>query len=170
MAERLDDLAAAFRAPAYATVQQVHDYWRARCAPDGGPPRRDDLDPLLDIPQAAPNLTLLDVERDAAGRPVDYFFRLVGTRIVAFEGDCTGRRLSEILVDRDLYADAWAQYADATAGRLWIRVETLAWQDRGHLTYSSLFLPLRREGEAVEMLLGVHVDEGVEDGRPPIAL
>lgn len=165
MSERVDDLERALAEPAYAIAREVFEYWR-RCVPGRDstlvPPDRTAIDPLLDIPRAAPYLTLLDVERAGDGRSRDYFFRLVGTRIVDFEGECTGRRLSEMM-PRSRFPNAWAQYDDAVAGRLWIRIETLDWQDRGHVRYSSLLMPLRRGGRTSEMLLGVHYSEAAFD-------
>ncbi|MBP5856882.1 PAS domain-containing protein [Marivibrio halodurans] len=172
MSERVDDLEGTLAEPAFAIAREVFEYWR-ECVPGRDsmlvPPDRAAIDPLLDIPQAAPYLTLLDIEKGEDGRPHDYFFRLVGTRIVDFEGECTGRRLSDMM-PRSQFPNAWAQYEDAVAGRLWIRIETLDWQDRGHMRYSSLFMPLRRGGRSVEMLLGVHYSEAASNiGRPAIS-
>ncbi|MEQ8604647.1 MAG: hypothetical protein RIB45_15140 [Marivibrio sp.] len=73
---------------------------------------------MIDIPHAAPHLTLMDVERAPDGALCDYGFRLAGTRIVETEGGCTGKRLLEIFPDRRRYEPVWRHFADAIEGRL----------------------------------------------------
>lgn len=67
------------------------DYWTEVCRDRPMPARRDLA--LEDMVGILPNLLLLDVERD----PLDFCYRLIGTRIEEFMASpYTGRRLSEI--------------------------------------------------------------------------
>lgn len=160
-------LAEAFARPEYATTKRLYDYWQSRRAGDAWP-RRADLDPVIDIPEVTPYLTLLDVHYGADGRPENFRFRLVGTAIVDFEGDCTGKWLSDVLPEaEDRDAPAWAQYRDACGGDLWVRIFTLAWQGREAIAYSSLLLPVAMEGTRADLLLGCHYGEKADRAPSP---
>jgi hypothetical protein len=65
--------------------RQLYQYWLSKCA-DGRPPSRSDIDPMIDIPQLAKNLMLVDVQGD-------FTYRLVGSEVVERHGvDMTGKR------------------------------------------------------------------------------
>jgi len=64
--------------------KQLHQYWLSKHA-DGRVPSRADIDPVIDIPQLAGNLILLEA-RD------NFTYRLVGSEVVERHGmDMTGR-------------------------------------------------------------------------------
>jgi hypothetical protein len=73
-----------------AIVAEFDRYWNSKRKEGRLPARRDiepgELKPLL------PNMILLDIERE----PLRVRIRLVGTRIVQFRGDNTGRYLHEL--------------------------------------------------------------------------
>jgi hypothetical protein len=135
-------------------VAELVRYWGSKCL-DGRFPRRFEIVPA-EIPAILPYLYI--VER-LSGEETDYLFRLVGTRIVEIEGECTGRRLSELFVDRARYASVWRQYDEACAGRIFVRRQDLGWKGKRHIDYETVLLPLFGDGEAagpeVAFLIGV---------------
>jgi hypothetical protein len=100
-----------------------------------------------------PYIFMVDVLRD--GETLDFQFRLVGTGIVDIEGEHTGKRLSEMFPDRQTYEMLWRQYCDATAGRIWVRHETLRWQGRDHIDYEVVLAPLQDGEGQVTLLIGI---------------
>jgi hypothetical protein len=130
-------------------------YWRSKClspAADNAFPRRRDIRPEEILP-LLPYIFMLDVLRE--GGELDFRFRLVGTAIVNVEGEHTGLRLSAMFPDRETYSVLWQQYCDAAAGRVWVRQETLSWQDRDHISYEVILAPLRDDSGEVTMLIGI---------------
>lgn len=136
------------------------DYWRGKCpgAETGRRfPRRGDIRPD-EIVELLPFVFMVDVLRDADG--LDYRFRLVGTAIVAVEGEITGRLMSEMFADRQNFRVMWQQYHDAVEGDIRVRRETLRWQDRDHVHYEVILAPLEDEDGSVDILIGVaHAQE-----------
>jgi len=99
-----------------------------------------------------PNVFISDI---VARDPLDIQFRLVGTGITAIEGEITGRLLSELVPDRQQHAMLWQQYEAALAGQVWLRMETLEWQHRGHITYEVLVVPMLDDAGEIAQFLGV---------------
>ena len=127
------------------------DYWHA-IAPDKGFPRRSDVQPEQ-LRSLLPYIFMVDVLRD--GEDLDFRFRLIGTGIMRVEGEHTGLLLSEMFPDRKAYCVLWQQYRDAAAGQIWVRHETLRWQNRGHVSYEVILAPLQDEQGEVTMLIGI---------------
>ena len=75
---------------ASAIINHLHQYWRSKHI-DENPPPRAVIDPL-DIRGLLPNILLGAIEYD----PFRVFYRLVGTRIVAFRGELTGHYLDAV--------------------------------------------------------------------------
>jgi hypothetical protein len=72
-------------------VREMHEHWAALRG-DRVLPHRDDLDPAR-ITRYLPGIMLVDV---LWGPPLDFVYRLVGTREVESRGtDPTGRRVAE---------------------------------------------------------------------------
>ncbi len=81
--------------------RQLYQYWQSKQV-DGRPPSRGDIDPVVDIPQLAKNLILIDVRND-------FTYRLVGSEIVERHGlDMTGRRAGTSGRDPNAVAE-WSQ-------------------------------------------------------------
>lgn len=135
-------------APENVPMRQLFDYWSSRRT-GGRLPSRRDIDPV-DIPQLLPCLILVDV---LPGRPVGFRFRLSGTRIAAVEGEHRGKTLEQLIPPQRLPGIA-RQYVDAWRGMLYLRDSTLQWQDRPHVDYTVLLLPLAEDGETVDTLIG----------------
>ena len=73
-------------------IHRLRSYWQSQGALRGGLPRRSDIAPG-DIKDLLPNIMIVDVERD----PLRFRYRLVGTRVVEYNGvEFTGRYLGEI--------------------------------------------------------------------------
>jgi len=74
-------------------IHRLYDYWQHRRARRGGRlPKRGDIAPD-EIKDLLPNIMIVDVERD----PIRFRYRLVGTRVVEYNGvEFTGRYLGEI--------------------------------------------------------------------------
>lgn len=73
-----------------AIVAEFDRYWNARCK-NGRLPARSDIEPV-ELKTILPSMILLDVEP----KPFRVRIRLVGTRVVQFRGDNTGRYLDQI--------------------------------------------------------------------------
>lgn len=72
-------------------VLRLYNYWRVLCESRGGPPRRDDMDPL-DIADILRWVWMVDVHRD----PLRFKYRLFGTSHVETMGcERTGQWIDE---------------------------------------------------------------------------
>jgi hypothetical protein len=81
--------------------RQLYQYWQSKWV-DGRPPSRADIDPVIDIPQLAKNLILIDVRND-------FTYRLVGSEVVERHGlDMTGRRAGSSGMDSNALAE-WSR-------------------------------------------------------------
>ncbi len=125
------------------------NYWVSKCR-NGEFPARSAIEPC-DIKRILPYLYIVEL---IAGEQSDYRFRLVGTQIVKIEGECTGRRLTELLGDRRRYAHAWRQYDDACRGVTYVRHENLGWKEKAFIDYEVVLLPLRGDDREVRYLIG----------------
>ncbi len=134
-----------------AIVRRAYEYWLSlRPAPDLLPGRQH-VDPV-DIPGLLPNIWLIDIE----GPPRIYRYRLVGTAIAAaMRGDCTGKTLQELMEGKPL-ADTLERMdrivetgqPDRRVGPPLVKVENRF--DR----IERIYLPLARNGEVIDMMLG----------------
>lgn len=132
-------------------LRQGHDYWNAK---RGGrwAPSRADLDPA-EVKSLLPHVILMDVVRNAAFGPLDFRYRLIGTKIDEHSsGRFTGRMMSEIPHQRP-------------PSRLWSNLEWVvseqqpkanrvpyAGPHRDFLSVVDLVMPLSSDGETVDML------------------
>lgn len=125
-------------------------YWAAKRG-DQPAPRRADLDPLLEIPDLVPMLTLIDVLRD----PLRFRFRLVGTSVVQALGrDATGRFADEALYGSEA-AGIVATYRRMTEEiRPFHRRSRLAWNDREWRVLEAVEVPLIDDDGRVCMIMG----------------
>lgn len=142
-------------APISSLGQEFLRYWRSKCPlVESGQtfPRRGDIHPE-EIVHLLPYIFMLDVLR--GDEELDFRFRLVGTAIVEIEGEHTGLRLSGMFPDRKAFGVLWQQYRDAAAGKVWVRHETLRWQDREHIAYEVILAPLENDSGEVTMLIGI---------------
>lgn len=135
-------------------VRQLYDYWRS-IRPDGRRlPGRQHFDPI-DIPHLLSALWLLDVFHD----PLRFRYRLISAAHVAVTGtDRTGRWYDEAhpqYKSSPLYAKLAAA---ATQGApTFRRGRPTVHIDKDYMSLETLLLPLARDGETVDMLLGITI-------------
>jgi hypothetical protein len=73
-------------------IHRFHEYWRVKLTAPNVLPLRTDFDPA-ELRELLPNLVIIDIERE----PLRFRYRLVGTRVVDFNGvEFTGRYLGTI--------------------------------------------------------------------------
>lgn len=126
-------------------------YWQSKHRGDR-PPRKKDLDPVIDIPRVVPHLVLVEKH----GAPPTLTYRLVGGWLVEICGcNLTGRS-----VTHSCYTEDW----QVTARDYWTCLETLqpalrtgSLCDRFRRTVAvdRIMLPLVDEAGAGAMVLGV---------------
>jgi len=125
-------------------LKELYDYWQSHTAGDV-PPRRQDVDPPIQIPHILPWVFLVDRE----GR--EFRLRLVGSEIVARAGkDNTGRKVDATLMDEQSLAS-------------WITLLSSAWDAQEPVLYSfdlkalepprGLLLPLLDDDGQTKVLL-----------------
>lgn len=134
--------------------QQLNDYLVAR-APKGQLPGRQHVDPT-DIPQLLPALTFVDIEYD--GDRAQFRFRLIGTTC----SEAMGRDMTGDYID----GGHVTQCGEAIGAQMLEIIEarqpgygdlSVALPGREHVGYQRVYFPLARNGEDIDMLMGVHV-------------
>ena len=153
---------AALAAGELANLRSYFEYWISKRT-DERPPLRAAIDPA-EIPALLPNVLLIDVMGEPA---YDFHYRLLGTTVVAIDGiDYGGSMLSQMVPRADAYHLIWEHHLKATAGTVELRYDSLSWSrdnSREHVDYLILLLPLRRNGDSIDVLFGyIHyfMDEG----------
>ena len=135
----------------HPSVRKLFDYWSARKGARRFPSRRD-FDPI-DVPDLLQDLLLVEVER-TSDSPMRFRFRVAGGRFRDIYGEeLTGRWLHEL--DLGAYRDHWsAQYSKvAETGRPNHGEHKLYWQNREHVPFEWLMLPLGDNGTVTMMLV-----------------
>jgi hypothetical protein len=133
----------------HETLQRMHAYWQGKC-PQGGLPRRQDIDPL-DFPWALGLVCLLDVQRN----PLAFRYRLDGTTIAERHGaDFTGRTTDE--VRPDFYAAMLRKHFSEVTETRRATLHRISLRHAGQAkTYLRLALPLAADGVTVDMIMTV---------------
>lgn len=138
---------------------RFYDYWLS-IAPPGRLPGRQHLDPLH-IPDLMPRVWILDVLRD----PLRFRYRLAGTKEVeTLQHEVTGQyfdvaharaagRSQAIGRYRVIVEQRVATYRKGPAGLL---------MRNGHRVVENCVLPLARDGETVDMILGCSILYGAD--------
>jgi hypothetical protein len=134
-------------------------YWRSR-RQRGRLPSRASIDPC-DFKRHLPTISLIDVIGDAETGGHDYSLRLAGTGLYSvYGGEITGKRLI------DVYAPEAAAYWRTELDKVVetrcpaVGAHSLAWRGTPHLSILWLRLPLARDGDKVDMILGYDVVVG----------
>lgn len=134
--------------PPTPLLSSLLSYWH-RCRGDRAMPARNDLDPLH-IPKLLPSIMLVDVLRN----PLDFRYRLIGTRIVErLKVDHTGSRFSDL--GQKAPSDPVFTFAAAIAQEARPGWTEIPYFRPKHLAQPWLLLamPLSETGQAVDMLL-----------------
>lgn len=129
---------------------ELFDLWRGH-AGDDRPPRRRDIDVAALRPWLG-RLMMVDVLSGSR----DFRFTLVGTMVAEMlQADMTGELLSETSALGDHAGElgsVWRELVDGPATV--VSIGTLDWQDRRHVSFFSLFLPLANDNDEVTKILG----------------
>jgi hypothetical protein len=128
-------------------LAEVFHYWNDKRG-ERAMPRRADIEPA-DIARHLPGISLVEVKR----APLDFVYRLVGTREVAARGnDPTGKRVAENWYGSEA-ADVVANYERVVASRTFLYdKDAFVRPDGRQVLDESLFLPLG-SGEDVQQIL-----------------
>ncbi len=114
-------------------------------------PSRRDLDPVT-MPGLLPYITLFDVVDD--GDQCRFRVRLVGTEIVeALREDTTGKYLDDLPKTKAII-DRCRRLCESREP-YFVADQPVTWVNDNYRTYSTLGLPLAKDGEAVDMILYV---------------
>lgn len=132
-------------------IHRLHGYWQHQRDKRGGqPPRRGDIAPDQ-IRDLLPNIMIVDVEHD----PMRFRYRLVGTRVVEYNGvEFTGRYLGEIgwPEEQDLI-DSYAFVASSRQPFFGLLAWKLVTGAVGRCEFARL--PLSEDGEQVSQILAM---------------
>jgi len=145
-------------AGSHPSLQRLYQYWAAQRG-NRSMPARSDIDPI-DLKTLLPLLILIDVVPD----PRRYVYRLVGTREVDMRGtDPTGRPIEE-----GYYGESAADttyYLDRVVRTRQPVLYRGTYQPLSTRTQCEdvLFLPLSRDGEAVNMIMVLGHTDWVKD-------
>src|SRR5262245_22175410 len=146
----------------HSSLQGLYEYWDthrgARAMPSRG-----DIDPI-DLKPLLPNLILIDVVPD----PRRYVYRLVGTHEVEMRGgDPTGKAVEEAYYGES--AEETTYYLDRVVRTRQPVLYRGIYQPLSTRTQREdvIFLPLSKDGEAVNMIMVFgHVDWIKDESRP----
>jgi hypothetical protein len=129
-------------------VADIFHYWNRKRA-ERVLPKRCDIDPA-DIVRHLPGLVLVDVRRD----PLDFVYRLVGTREVTARGcDPTGKRVAENWFGSDAQ-DVVSNYVRVVETRSFLYHDDEFVRPGGRFVHDeSLFLPLATGGDEVGQIM-----------------
>lgn len=126
----------------------LHAWWTEKQRAGGGRlPSRADVNPA-DIPRLLPHIALLDILTD----PLDYRYRVVGTRLVEMMGaERTGKRMREVLTPPAIEATVELMTQLLRTREPLAFSGTLFWLGKDYIEFDTLILPLSSDGERVDM-------------------
>ncbi|MEQ8266833.1 MAG: PAS domain-containing protein [Parvibaculum sp.] len=125
----------------------LHAWWTGKRREAGRLPSRADVNPA-EIPRLLPHIALLDILRD----PLDYRYRLVGTRLVEMMGaERTGKRMREVLTPPAIEATVELMTQLLRTREPLAFSGTLFWLGKDYIEFETVILPLSSDGETVDM-------------------
>jgi len=138
----------------HPVLREAYDYW---CRKRGSRtmPSRKDIAPE-EMKSYLPRVMLIDVRRD----PLDFVYRVFGSVIAEAHGkEYTGK--SARALEPAGFADLiWRQYLEALEAKA-PRLHAIHLQSGGkYMNYQRLTLPLASDGETVDKLLAVSIEDG----------
>jgi hypothetical protein len=136
-------------------LKRLYEYWLEKKASRFAP-ARSDIDPVEILP-ILPHVIIMDV----LGTPPRFRYRLVGTAFVqAYGQEITGKFVDEIDLDGQrefIIADYQKMLREREPSlSRWEYTKT----DGRHILYERLLLPLSKDGETIDMLLGAVTAKG----------
>ena len=144
--------------------RELFHYWRS-IFPDSGLPGRQHFDPT-DIPHLLRMLFLVDIDRN--GEKFRFRYRLLGTDITSRAGrDMTGRWMEDCFPKPEAFGAVEKDYIEIIESGIPHsgRFNILA-PGREHIVANRLVLPLARDGQTIDMFLGMWVYDD-EASVPP---
>jgi hypothetical protein len=133
--------------------QELATYLAAK-APNGKLPGRQHVDPI-EIPRLLPYLSLVDIVRDAAR--LRYRFRLIGTDVAAKTAtNMTGKWVEEAFPAEAAVAIIRAYDSVVATRTPHHSANVMAVPGREHIRFERIVFPLARDGETIDMLIGVY--------------
>jgi hypothetical protein len=127
--------------------EELYRYWLSRHAA-GRPPRRADIDPMIDLSHIASNLILIEVRPDGA------LYRLVGSDVVNHFGvDQTGKPVGASNID-PVQLTAWRQAVETVAGGGKPRMLVSHYAGAEKSQTIALVLPLAPDADGVTKVFG----------------
>ncbi len=142
-------------ADCHSSLRKLYDYWNARRGTAADAVRAATFDPI-DLKAVLPLLILIDVVPDERR----YVYRLVGTREVEMRGsDPTGKAIKDAYYAESAEESAW--YLDHVVRTREPVLYRGTYQPLSTRTQREdvLFLPLSKDGQAVNMIMILgHID------------
>ncbi len=131
-----------------ARFRALKHYWDSKRG-DRAMPSRADLDPV-EIPELLPYVLLVDTAETLE----DFRYRLVGTEVcTGFERDPTGARFADLARTEgfdEVYGGYWRTFRERRPQHFHGPLDSAD----GPIQFSRLTLPLSRDGDHVDMILG----------------
>lgn len=135
-------------------LREAHSYWLGKQENGCPVPLRSAIEPL-EIPRLLPYLFLIEVSQL---QPMRFRMRLIGTSFRRFlDADLTGLEIDEAAGNHDLamFCPDWREVLQAEKPR-WARIRQTVGRDGiAEIRFTSLVMPLSRDGTAADMLLGI---------------
>ena len=134
--------------------------WEALAAAKGRYPTRAEIDPAALGAKLLPNIFLVDVVAEPGMKQPRFRFRLLGQVIVDREPTRPCDYLDQIGASKEVSVIEH-HYRACIAGKVWIRDTSLRWSDndKSHLRYKVMMLPLSEDGRGVTNLIGLALYE-----------
>ena len=143
-------LSETYHSPRFETV--IKDWLIVK--KEGHIPTRSELDPLR-YPKIMPYMGLYE---PVTGEK-DWRFRICGTAMVrVFNTDATGKRMFGDGVIEDNIRPAFTRYFDLVYNwphPIWFNGTVWYWQDKHHISYEGLSLPLSKDGHTISQNLQI---------------
>lgn len=135
--------------------QQFFDYWLGLAERQKSLPSRQSIDPLQMPRGLIANLFLTEVVYEAGNQP-RFRFRLLGQEITEREYTRPGLYVHELGGDYGSQS-LEPHYLDCLNRRIWLRRTSLNWAGKykSLMLYDVLLLPLARDGNAVDAMIGL---------------
>jgi hypothetical protein len=126
----------------------LHAWWsKVQDAKGGALPGRTDVDPAA-LRNLLPHIALVDVLRD----PLDWRYRLVGTRLVeVMGGERTGKRMRELLSPPAIEGSVMLMTRILETRAPLAFMGTLYWLEKEYVGFTALVLPLSNDGTEIDM-------------------
>jgi hypothetical protein len=134
--------------------RELHAHWRSK-SPSGRLPGRDSIEPRQ-VHRLLPRIFMLDVLRSPDSPHLGFRFRLAGSEHFDInQVELTGLTIEQAFTAARLEErrSAYTQVVTSRKPLLTLKASS-AVEDRDHVQYDRLLLPLASDGETVDMILG----------------